>query len=129
VPVVAAVICRDGRYLLGRRPHTKRHGGLWEFPGGKVQAGESRLEAARRELAEELGVGVSGLGPRLHAVRDVGSPFVIEFFEAVVDGSPAAREHDALGWFTVEQLRVMALAPADADFAARLVGAKAGPGD
>ena len=122
VPVVAAVVLRDGRYLLGRRPPTKRHGGLWEFPGGKVYPGESRFEAARRELAEELGVGVAGLGPRLHTVQDEGSPFVIEFFDTTIEGSPVACEHDALGWFTVEELRDMALAPADAHFVAQLSG-------
>ncbi|HSG49130.1 MAG TPA: NUDIX domain-containing protein, partial [Longimicrobiales bacterium] len=54
IPVIAAVIHRDGRYLVGRRPDDKRHGGLWEFPGGKLDPGESWLEAARRELSEEL---------------------------------------------------------------------------
>ncbi|MCK7504065.1 MAG: NUDIX domain-containing protein [Desulfobacterales bacterium] len=56
IHVIAAVIRRDGRYLVGRRPDGKRHGGLWEFPGGKVDPGESRLEAAHRELGEELGM-------------------------------------------------------------------------
>ena len=54
VPVVAAVIRREGRYLLGRRPGHKRHGGLWEFPGGKLHDGEDAEAAAHRELDEEL---------------------------------------------------------------------------
>ena len=58
VRVVAAVIERasdeGARLLVCRRPAHKRHGGLWEFPGGKVEAGEDLLHAARRELAEEL---------------------------------------------------------------------------
>ena len=58
VAVIAAVIQRGDKYLLGQRPEFKRHGGLWEFPGGKVHDGESRLEAIRRELAEELALKV-----------------------------------------------------------------------
>jgi 8-oxo-dGTP pyrophosphatase MutT (NUDIX family) len=49
--VLAAVIQRDSRLLLAQRPSHKRHGGLWEFPGGKLAIGEDHLAAARRELA------------------------------------------------------------------------------
>jgi 8-oxo-dGTP pyrophosphatase MutT (NUDIX family) len=59
--VLAAVIRRQDRYLVCRRPAHKRHGGLWEFPGGKLEPGETLLEAARRELREELGAEVSDL--------------------------------------------------------------------
>lgn len=120
VPVVAAVIRQGDRYLLGRRPAHKRHGGLWEFPGGKVLEGESRLEAARRELAEELGLGSVSLGSLLLSVRDEGSPFVIEFFHASAEGTPIAREHTEVGWFAAAELAGLALAPADARFVAHL---------
>jgi 8-oxo-dGTP diphosphatase len=120
IPVVAAVIRRDGRYLLGRRPTTKRHGDLWEFPGGKVLPGESRLDAARRELAEELGLEALTLGRLLFSVRDPGSRFVIEFVEVDALGEPAAREHSAVGWYAAEELCALPLAPADALFAERL---------
>lgn len=120
VPVVAAVICRDGRYLLGRRPEHKRHGGLWEFPGGKILDGESRLEAARRELAEELALEVEALGALLHSVRDPGAPYVIEFVEVEARGEPVALEHSSVEWFTAAEIRELALAPADATFAARM---------
>ena len=56
IRVIAAVIARGDRLLVCQRPPHKRHGGLWEFPGGKCEPGESDLEAARRELHEELGV-------------------------------------------------------------------------
>ena len=120
VPVVAAVIRRGERYLLGRRPTHKRHGGLWEFPGGKVLEGESRLDAARRELAEELELSVVGLGDLVLAVQDEGSRFVIEFFETLAEGEPVAREHVELGWFTAGELHALELAPADARFVAHL---------
>lgn len=120
VPVVAAVIRRGDRYLMARRPEAKRHGGLWEFPGGKVLPGESRLEAATRELAEELDLRVVALGDLLLSVHDEGSPFVIEFFETLAEGAPVAREHTEVGWFAAPELRGLALAPADAGFVAYL---------
>lgn len=55
VRVVAAVIRRDGRILISRRHDGAERGGLWEFPGGKVEAGESEPGALRREILEELG--------------------------------------------------------------------------
>lgn len=120
VPVVACVMRRDGLYLLGRRPDHKRHGGLWEFPGGKVHEGESRLAAATRELAEELELEVVALGALLHSVRDPGAPYVIEFVEVEVRGTPTAHEHSQVGWFALTELSDLALAPADARFAAWL---------
>jgi 8-oxo-dGTP pyrophosphatase MutT (NUDIX family) len=117
---VAAVIRRGDRYLVGRRPNEKRHGGLWEFPGGKVLEGESRLSAAARELDEELGLEVVSLGALLLTVEEPGSPFVIEFFETVAPGTPNAREHTDIGWFTPDELVRMELAPADAWFARSL---------
>ena len=122
VPVVAAVVERDGRYLLGRRPEEKRHGGLWEFPGGKLDEGESADDAARRELAEELALEVVRVDDSLHAIDDVGAPFVIHFHPVRAEGEPQAIEHDEVGWFSVDELRAMPLAPADARFVRWLSG-------
>ncbi len=108
---------------MGRRPAHKRHGGLWEFPGGKLRAGESNLEAVRRELAEELALIVIELGRSLFRADDEGSPFVIEFVEVVTTGEPVAREHSEIGWFTPSQLAELPLAPADERFAFRLAAA------
>lgn len=132
VPVVAAVIRREDRYLLGCRPEHKRHGGLWEFPGGKRLEGESRREAARRELAEELELEVTSVGTVLHRVHDAGSPYLIEFVEVEAHGEPTPHEHSRLGWFSAADLAGLALAPADARFATWLAGEQAGggvPGD
>jgi mutator protein MutT len=120
IPVVAAVIRHGDRLLLGRRPRHKRHGGLWEFPGGKVDDDESLAEAARRELAEELALHVLHVGDRLTAVEDGASPFVIEFHPVAVTGQPRAIEHEEVGWFTLDELASMELAPADARFVAWL---------
>lgn len=120
IAVIAAVIERDGRYLVGQRPDEKRHGGLWEFPGGKVDAGESWLEAARRELAEELEMSTVGVGALLLSVHDEGSAFVIHFLEVETKGDPTALEHSAIGWHTPDELAALPLAPADAQFVSLL---------
>ncbi len=117
IRVVAAVLERDGCLLLGRRPDEKRHGGLWEFPGGKIEPGEGATEAANRELAEELALCVTHVGDRLLAVEDAASSFVIEFYAVAATGEPEALEHTSIGWFTPSELETMALAPADARFA------------
>ena len=120
VRVVAAVVERDGRYLVGRRPADKRHGGLWEFPGGKLESGETLFEAARRELSEELSVRCVGHGRTLWAAHDPQSIFLIEFIEIHIEGDARAVEHDAIGWFTPSELASMRLAPSDRLFAERL---------
>jgi 8-oxo-dGTP pyrophosphatase MutT (NUDIX family) len=96
--VLAAVIERGGRYLVCQRPAHKRHGGLWEFPGGKLEAGESYLDAARREMSEELGVGVVSVDEPLASFTDPGSPCVIDFVPVVIDGDPQCLEHSAVKW-------------------------------
>ena len=108
---------RNGRLLLARRPPGKRHAGLWEFPGGKFLPGETPLEAARRELSEELGVEAVSLGALLHAVPDPGSPFVVEFHAVEIRGEPQALEHDALAWVLPDELPLYPLAPSDRAFA------------
>jgi (d)CTP diphosphatase len=114
--VLAAVVERDGRLLLARRPLGKRHAGLWEFPGGKFLHGETPLEAARRELSEELGVEAVSAGALLWIAPDPGSPFVVEFHAVEIRGEPQALEHDALAWVLPEELPRYPLAPSDQTF-------------
>ena len=117
IRVVAAVIEDEGRWLVGRRPEGKRHGGLWEFPGGKAHEGESLLDAARRELEEELSLRASAIGQTLFTVRDGGSPFVIDFVEVSATGVATAHEHSEIVWVSLPELEGLALASADAAFA------------
>ena len=106
IRVVAAVIERGGRLLLGLRPAEKRHGGLWEFPGGKLDGVETAAEAAHREIKEELSLEVTAVRERLTTIRDEGSPFVIEFYPVVAEGEPSGDDpragvHEVLsgaGW-------------------------------
>jgi 8-oxo-dGTP diphosphatase len=119
--VIAAVIRRDRRYLLCKRPSHKRHGGLWEFPGGKLEVGETILQAAQRELAEELGVQVRSIGEPAFAVQDPGSDFLIEFHPVEIDGEPKALEHAGLSWLTEAELLSVPLAPSDHKFVLHLL--------
>jgi mutator protein MutT len=113
IRVIAAVIARDDRLLVCRRPPHKRHGGLWEFPGGKLEPGETDETAARRELREELGVYVHAAGEPQFSVADPDSPFLIVFVPARISGEPVCHEHTALTWATPGELALLPLAPSD----------------
>lgn len=127
VRVVAAVIKREGRVLICERPLEKRHGGLWEFPGGKIESGETVPQAVRRELSEELGVVVTAVGSLLSVVHDSGSPFQIEFYAVEVRGEPECREHARLAWVAPGDLLQYPLAPSDRSFS-RSLGDRLGAG-
>lgn len=115
--VVAAVIKRGDSYLICRRPQEKRHGGLWEFPGGKLHPSETAIQAVQRELEEELGVTTVAVGSLLYSIRDASSPFVIQFYPVEISGEPVAIEHSELAWVSVEQMHSRPLAPSDRAFA------------
>src|SRR6266480_4091552 len=121
IPILAAVIRRDGDLLLCRRPSHKRHGQLWEFPGGKLLAGEYLERAAKRELREELGVDVERVGRLLFEQQDPGSRFLIQFIEVTISGTPHPLEHEQLEWVPPAKLLTYALAPSDRVFATTLL--------
>jgi len=120
--VVAAVVERDGRWLLGLRPRGKRHAEMWEFPGGKVEEDETPTDAIRRELLEEMSLAVTGVGRHRVTIADTDSPFDIAFYDVSTEGEACAIEHASVGWFTAEELSALPLAPADRSFAATLPG-------
>jgi 8-oxo-dGTP diphosphatase len=116
VHVLAAVITDGDRWLICQRPAHKRHGGLWEFPGGKLEPGEDHAGAARREMLEELGVEVTRVGAVLFSSRDPGSPFVIDFTPVEITGEPRPLEHAELRWVRPAAAASLPLAPADQAF-------------
>lgn len=101
VDVAAAVLLRaDGAYLLGQRGADTVYAGYWEFPGGKVEAGESVAAALQRELHEELGIRVTRLRPWLRREHSYEHAHVrLHFFEVPAwDGELESRVHAALAW-------------------------------
>ena len=102
IHVIAAVIKRNDKYLICQRELNDRYGGLWEFPGGKLKSNESWLNAAKRELNEELGVKVTSIGKNLFTHEDPGSSYLINFIEVNIQGEPTPLEHNAINWTTLE---------------------------
>ncbi|NPB09791.1 MAG: (deoxy)nucleoside triphosphate pyrophosphohydrolase [Thermodesulfobacteria bacterium] len=113
-PVVSAFIQRDSRILLARRPEGKLRGGLWEFPGGKLEEGESPEEALRREIKEELGVEAE-VGRLLAEVEHRYPEVYIRLlcYETAIQGEPRPLEGQTLSWFLPHEIDDLPLAPAD----------------
>ena len=105
---VAAGIIRDssGRILLSQRPEKKHQGGKWEFPGGKVEPGESPHQALARELYEELGLDVETSEPFITIDHNYPDLSVRLMFRTVDlwQGEPQAKEQQKFNWFTVPEL-------------------------
>ncbi len=116
IRVVAAVIERDGRLLVCQRAAHKRHGGLWEFPGGKLEDGEDDRAALERELREELLVEVIEVGRELFSNDDDGSAFTIAFIPTTISGEPRPIEHQAIRWVNWRDAADIELAPSDRRF-------------
>src|SRR4029079_17020565 len=116
IDVVAGVIQRGPRFLVCQRAADKPHGGLYEFPGGKLLPGESLKEAIERELREKLGVEVKSVGALLASISDPGNVFVIHFVRVTIDGEPQAHEHQSARWLTPEEIRMLPLAPSNGAF-------------
>lgn len=116
IDVAAAVIHGPGnRVLLAQRPTGKPYAGYWEFPGGKIEVGESGLQALRRELHEELGIEVDDASPWLTRVYAYPEKTVrLRFFR--VDrwhGEPHGREGQTLSWQAPNCISVAPLLPAN----------------
>src|SRR5258708_9311308 len=117
VDVAAAVIERDdGSFLLAQRPHGKAYAGYWEFPGGKVEAGEPVAQALRRELHEELGIDLVQAYPWITRVYSYPHATVRLHFHRVLKwlGEPHPHEEQALAWQRCGALSVAPMLPANA---------------
>jgi len=100
---VGVLIDADGRFLLTSRPEGKVYAGYWEFPGGKLEAGESVAQALRRELHEELGITIGAAQPWQVTEMDYPHARVRLHFCKVFEwhGEFQMREHQAMAWETL----------------------------
>ena len=123
VEVVAALIQDDrGRYLITRRRSRSHLAGMWEFPGGKREPGESLEGAMRRELTEELSASFE-VGPRVETVRweYPERTVVIHFYRCRLEsGTIEPRESQAMEWVAPERLEELEFPPADRELIRRL---------
>ncbi|WP_443147913.1 8-oxo-dGTP diphosphatase MutT [Nitrospira sp.] len=113
--MAAAIICRKDMILLARRKPESHLGGLWEFPGGKKEVGETLEDCLRREVREELGVDISEPLP-FHALHYQYPEKVVElnFFTcSIIQGIPQALECAEITWVYKHELNSFAFPPAD----------------
>ena len=121
--VAAALIREDGRILICRRPAHKARGLLWEFPGGKLEPGETPGEALERECREELGCRVEAGEAYLeltHHYPDLTVRLTL-CHARIAEGRPQRLEHAEIRWAAREELEDFEFCPADREIVRRLV--------
>ena len=124
--VVAALIWDGGRFLICQRPAHKARGLLWEFVGGKVEPGETRAEALRRECREELGIELAVqdvFTDVVHAYPDLTVHLTL-FNAAIAAGEPQLLEHNDLRWITPDEIPDFDFCPADIEILQRITAQK-----
>lgn len=119
--VTCAIMLRDGRVLLARRAQGQKNAGLWEFPGGKVEAGESDADCLAREIWEELGVR-GQVGAHVCDSAYTYNEFGMQILLCAYLFKPESdrfelRVHDAAAYFGADELGRLALSPADVPIA------------
>ena len=123
IRVVGAIIRRSNTVFAARRNPDRSAGGLWEFPGGKVEVGETPEEALERELREELNVEVS-VGPLIDQSISEVNGAIIElscYSASLRDAEPASStDRDAMAWVALDELDQLAWAPGDIPIIGRL---------
>jgi mutator protein MutT len=126
IVVVAAVLEQEGRFLVTRRQDGVHLAGLWEFPGGKIDPGETHVAALRRELLEELDTDVHVGDLVLETTHDYGSVVVQLFFYAcVLNGTPRPLLGQEMRWVARQDLPHLGFPDADAELIRRLMSSAA----
>jgi|SRR5699024_7592791 len=115
IPVVGAIIVKDGKILCAQRGPTKTLPGKWEFPGGKIEQDETLQEALKREIQEELTctIEVGKQITRTIHTYEFGKVDLTTFYGKIVSGTPVPTEHPHLEWRSPHELLELDWAPAD----------------
>jgi 8-oxo-dGTP diphosphatase len=122
IVVVAAVIERNGEFLVARRLKGTHLAGYWEFPGGKVHDGESHEQALQREIVEELNTGVAGLQKIFHTSHAYPERTIdLHFYRGMLTGTPEPVLGQELRWITRREFASLEFPAADAELIAQLV--------
>lgn len=121
IEVAAGLLIRDGRFLAAQRPPGDAWAEFWEFPGGKLETGETAAAALTRELAEELGIAVLASRPLLASEYDYPDFGVRLHFLHVTEytSEPVAREGQALAWVKPGEVQAFPFLPADGPLLAK----------
>ena len=121
--VTAALIEDNGRFLITRRPAHKPHAHMWEFPGGKMEAGESPQQALQRELREELAIEISAesIYEVIYHCYDWGPVLILVYCCRWMSGEIKHLEVDDHRWVTATELELLPLLPADQPLLKRLL--------
>jgi len=131
ITVTAGVLFRETRVFIAKRKSVGMLAGKWEFPGGKVEDGETAEQSLKRELKEELEIeAVVGdcLGERIHRY-DFGTVKVLFFRVHWAGGEIHSKDHDQYGWVPLDELSRYDFVPADRPFVKRLMNGDCGRGD
>ena len=115
IRVVAAVFCRDNKVLACRKAPGTSLAGYWEFPGGKIESGETPEQALAREITEELSI-TAHVGKKITTTTYAYSFATIElttYYCDITQGTPQLSDHDETRWVTADQARELMWAPAD----------------
>ena len=124
IVVVAAVIERNGEFLVARRLKGTHLAGYWEFPGGKVHQGETHEQALQREIVEELNTGIAGLRKVFHTSHAYPERTVeLHFYRGNLTGTPEPMLGQELRWITRGEFASLEFPAADAELIAQLVSA------
>lgn len=126
--VMAAVVEREGRYMICRRGPGRRLEGVWEFPGGKLEAGETPEQGLARELREELKI-ETDVGRILDAQleSEFNEFLILYYFVRITAGAPALTEHSEIRYVSPCELMEYEFSTADARVAAKLASGEIVP--
>jgi 8-oxo-dGTP diphosphatase len=125
IVVVAAVVERDGRFLVTRRLQGTHLAGYWEFPGGKVHEGETHEAALQREIAEELNAGITKLQAIFQTAHTYPERTVeLIFFRGELTRDPEPVLGQALRWISRDEFNSLEFPPADAELIDGLMHAR-----